>query len=197
MVMNKLAFFGVIILGLVLLITHLVVTFIMIFGPVYIDLKYDAHRFADGFKNKFEELGAEVGEELAGLIKESIQEVKSQNDTMPEPVESYDDSFTRRQEALDQNDVNELVKRLNKESKRVRVELGEFDKRVGELSIDIPKEQVTKIPMGTFTYKYEDYELPVWRILYGLIGSLLIICGTVFLAIASLKRIETTKQPDD
>ena len=162
--MNKLAFFGVIILGLVLLVTHLVVTLIIGVGPRFVISCYDMRRDMAAFT---EETAIEIKksiEEGLARYQEEVKERRLQGDTAKETPLCWEYSLDQN-EVFDQNYVEDLVKSLNEKSKPVRTECEWiFSKR-------------TK---GTIKF-------PTWLTIYGLIGSLLIICGTAFVAIALLR----------
>ena len=176
--MNKLAFWGVIILGLALLVTHLVVTAVIGIGPYFVISSHKAMESLENFEREFTTEIEKITEDVLS---------QHQKDTTTDTVERILLDGTRKyiplqlsgpNEVFEQNSVEALVKRLNKQSKDlkpIRIEMDSF----------------------TFTLDGPTYKLNIWIILYGLIGSVLIMLGTSFLAIALFKRLKTTKQPDD
>jgi len=168
--MNKLAFFGVIILGLVLLVTHLVVTLIVGLGPQFVTNTYDTMRDIEAIKEKLTVEFKKTGEELEAKYQEEIKKRKLQDDTPQKQAFSFENREELKQ-ILD--DPNKLLKWLDE---RLR-----FEPRKIEKSFSIRWEGPT-------------YELDAWVAIYGLIGSLMIISGTAFLAIALLKQRFSRKE---
>jgi len=177
---NKLAFFGVIILGLVLLVTHVVVTLIIGLGPQFVTSSYDMMRDVEGLNIAFALAVKEAVEEEWAKYQKDVNERKSKVDIAKELAPHFEKSFFSEKNRFDQNDVNELVRRLNKEAQHL-------------------KPHKIEMPEKSFSIRWNGptYELETWVAIYGLVGSLMIICGTAFLAIALPKRLKTSKQPDD
>ena len=165
--MNKLAFAGTIILGLMLLITHLLVTFIIGAGPSFVAGTYDAMGKLEQVKKGMIEAANEFGKELEKELKKTKDDQKAEG----EPNYFTEKVLAQQENSFDQNYVNELVKSLNEDSCKV------------------------SIPLGSFEYK-QTYEtkFPTWVSAYGLVGSLLIIIGTALTTTILRKGI--TQKPN-
>jgi len=175
--MNKLAFFGVIILGLVLLVTHWAVTLVIGLGPQVVTESYDIMHDIEAFNKELAtEVKKTVEEELAKRKADIINQLK--NGAIKKDTTCPEKSIFAGEKRFDQNEVEELVKKLNEEVNNL-------------------EPRIVNLPSVSAVIARPTHELGPWVQIYGLIGSLLIICGTVFLATALLKRLKTTKQPDD
>jgi len=158
------------------LVTHLVVTLIIGLGPTTIAASYDAMREMEAFA---EETAVEFKKAVEeGLVRyqEEVKERRLQDDTIEKAPIHSEKVVIEEKERFDQNDVEERIKLLNEISDKI----AELDKTVtGPIASETIK--CSKTITGP-TIRF-----PLWLTMYGLIGSLLIICGTTFVAIALLK----------
>jgi len=175
--MNKLAFLGVIILGLVLLVTHLVVTFIIGAGPLFVAGTCDVMSKLEVVKDAMMAVATESGEELAVELKETVEQSEIQDDATKDTAPLSEKGLFAEGSSFEENDVDMFVESLNE-----KILLDSYE-------VNIPLRSWTYERIYTYKSKF-----PTCVIVYGLVGSLLIICGTVFVAIALLRGTKTMKE---
>ena len=199
--MRILAFLGVIFLGLSVLVTHLAVTFIIGVGPAFVvstcgfleevepivqeEISLLAHLVIEAFKedikkpdpcdssaiwDKFTSPDLYIELEPANLPKLCLEDANS-NQVLRYPTK---EKRIKLHDLLD--DPNALIRYLN------------VGKKSEPTTVRVPLEPV-KIPLETFEFSsvYHPTEFSILVMLYGVIGAILIITGTTFLAVTCLR----------
>jgi len=159
--MNKLACIAIILLGFMLLFTHLAVT--LIIGTAHcfvISTHFDAEN------SDIAKQGDELAKQLAAAIRQTFDpnkiNAKDVNCTLPE------EDLNAQTVSFEQNDIEKLTKSLNETSKPVCI----------------------KYPTISVCTEGPTIKFPLCISIYGLVGSLIIISGTIFLSVLALKKLK-------
>ena len=177
--MRKLAFLGVILLGLMLLATHLCVTFTLATGVALV---------SDIFEREADEVMGELGSSL----KEAFSTL--------DQGESKDNPRTQRTQEEQTGPGKVPGKELGNHAKQAdETAPGQANRSVPDTAEELRQLLESKtIPLETRTIVWKSepitfrrsysHEVPGWLVWYGIMGIVIILCGTTFLAIACLKR---------
>ena len=165
--MNKLACIAIILLGLMLLFTHLAVTFIVGAAPSFVVSTCTAVNKIELIKQGTVAFGEEFAKQLAKTLKQPLDQneinFEDTNQTLFIPEE---DSGTQT-DNFEQNDIL-------------------FVTSLKETSVS----GCIQDPTFSIRSEGQTVKFPLWVSIYGLVGSVLIISGTTFLAITALKKIK-------
>jgi hypothetical protein len=176
--MNKLSFIGIIILGLVLLVTHITVTLKIVRATQLTDshdIILNAENLDESTKTRLKK-AAEISfeEHKNGEIK---IELKDSNLTGESLI--FDSNILTAQDIFDQNDINKIAVSIANEPMTITTATYPLSDSVHIITI-----------------KWPTLKLDVWVLIYCLLGYLLILFATIFSAIALLKIKKAKKQPN-
>ncbi len=165
-----------------LLATHLCVTFTLAVGLVQVSDIFERET-----EERIDELGTSLKEAFSTLEQDESEgkprtQPTREEQTTPGKVPGKEpEKHTKGPDETAAGQANRSVPdTLEELHKQLEENLKEFSKTI-----------VWKSEPITFTYsdtRSYSHEVSGWLVLYGIIGSVIILCGTTFLAIACLKR---------